>query len=350
MNRQFLLVAGILVFSVAASSFAQSPPGKPWAQVEDISNAADTPCLTDNGSGQILGIFVTPGDVFQSVTNPTDGSTATNSQGSKVTQAKVPPFNGPNSPLFGNGTACAVSNGEISLFGRQLGINTGQIGGSDSSKYWNTISTIQTKQGSFTKADWKPFPGDLTTKVPMSAASDMSQNIHLLARRDDDRLLYESVGADGKWGQWSQIDPTFMTNRGPVAVAFRDMLFAFAIGAADQQAYVNTQTLKDGKWSGWKLIPGNQVFNESLAATTDGQNTIWVFGIDHAPKIGCDGCGPIIANHMHIQVDKRGLPSKGWLGWQPLAGGGETNVAPAAGFGYVAMVVGNKVYLQQAPK
>jgi hypothetical protein len=337
MRKSYCWVGGAAAF-LAFSPQAQPEPGLPWVRVSaGPPNVQVTHlCLTDAGNNRVIDIFATGANhyVYRNAWNPANQTLYGDWE--KVPHTTV------NEPYFDDAAACGVINGELTVFGRATAFSYAP----HPAHAPNTIMMIQSKGGDFTKSDWSPLPGGGTTDAPLGAFGT-SSTLVLLSKGINDKRLYENVLAGGQWAGWTLVDPAATTVQGPAVVVLKDMVFAFAIGVNDKRAYMNKRTLTDRTWSGWTPVPGNKLFYEPLAATTDGVKTVTILGIDHQPVSG----GPIMANKFHIRVNAADLVgSDTWSGWKDLPGGGQSITSPATAVGYVAMLESGNIYLQPVPE
>ena len=198
-----------------------------------------------------------------------------------------------------------------------------QQGCGSSSEYDVTWSVVQADP---TWTGWRNVSEGYTT-LAMAATSFRNQ-LYAFAigtanqRLGTDERMYVNVSADGQnwpvWGWEREVPGNGRTTLPVAATTFRDQLFAFHSGL-NQRIY--STTFNGQNWSGWVEVGGNGITSLPMAATTF-RDQLFAFGIGTDSKI-------------YLNV----FDGQNWSGWAEVGGNGLT------AFPVTATVLGNRLFV-----
>ncbi|MFL6673307.1 MAG: hypothetical protein ACJ8LG_08465 [Massilia sp.] len=166
---------------------------------------------------------------------------------------------------------------------------------------------------------WTEVPGAGITNGSGPTAVVMGSDLHLFVTGGGD-AIYNNIyrSASGSWTGWGEVPGAGKTDgSGPAAAVFRGNLYLFVLGAT---GHIFVNTLAPAGWSGWIEVPGNGVGTAGLGAASFqrlGQRDeldVFLRGTD----------GAVYINRL------TGTNTTSWSGWSEVPGGGLITYNPAA--------------------
>jgi hypothetical protein len=343
----FLLIPLLLVCFGLSPAFAQTPTPNPrttfvdrWVQI-DAPPTKTSVCVTDNGSGSAVAVFLTGIDhnIYYNTIDLVSGKSLSTWQ--KAT------FPGPvPRDLFDSPAACTALNGELYVFAPVRKYPPGGL----ISIAPDTIYMANTKNGQRQWTDWVPLPSGGTTNEAM-AATTYGSTILLFGKGVGDKRVYQNVFSNNAWSGWSLVNNSLTTSQGLATAILRDRLFLFVIGETDNKIHWMSRQLNNPTWAAPDLVPMGNLgpVNSQVAATSTANAGIRLYGV-----FSGSGGGPVMVN-VYTRPTPGGVKG-GWGEWKPLPGRQTTNFAPAVAstapsaaadaMRAVFVVSGDKLYVQ----
>jgi hypothetical protein len=162
---------------------------------------------------------------------------------------------------------------------------------------------------------WSAVPGGFTSNVIPGACGDVSNNIHLLARRESDGAVFLNNfdQSTSTWQGWNQVSPALTTPYAPACVTHDSRVYGFVTRADGHVVFKDL--FSSAAWV--EVPPANGVTDAAPSATVaQGQLVLAVKGVGAGAK-------PYINTLSVAQL--------GWSGWVQVPGSVTVDSTPVVG-------------------